>query len=69
MLSGAASGQGFSLGSEYNNEFNGKKPQLGSQPKVLPSQLLAAEVSRIGEMPDVQAKIEFHAGLKDLRTF
>ncbi|WP_333140029.1 hypothetical protein [Microcoleus sp. B13-B6] len=53
MLSGAASGQGFSLGSEYNNEFNGKKPQLGSQLKVLPGQLLAAEVSRIGEMPDV----------------
>ncbi|WP_445316419.1 hypothetical protein [Microcoleus vaginatus] len=42
------------MGSEpYNNEFNGKKPQLGSQPKVLPSQLLVAEVSRIGEMPDV----------------
>ncbi|MEG3897969.1 MULTISPECIES: hypothetical protein [unclassified Microcoleus] len=62
MLSGAAYGQGFSLGSEpYNNEFNGKKPQLGSQPKVLPSQLLVAEVSRIGEMPDVQAKIDFHA--------
>ena len=54
MLSGAASGQGFSLGSElYSNEFNGKKPQLGSQRKVLPSQLLAAEVSRIGEKPDV----------------
>ena len=61
MLSGAASGQGFSLGTEYNNEFNGKKPQLGSQPKVLPSQLLVAEVSQISEKPDVQAKIDFYA--------
>ncbi|MEG3881877.1 hypothetical protein QT971_25705 [Microcoleus sp. herbarium19] len=43
--------------------LTGKNLSESSQPKVLPSQLLVAEVSLIGEMPDVSPKIEFHAGL------
>ncbi|MEG4347788.1 hypothetical protein QUB70_31600 [Microcoleus sp. A003_D6] len=41
--------------------LTGKNLSESSQLKVLPSQLLVAEVSRIGERPDVQAKIDFHA--------
>ncbi|MEG4888171.1 hypothetical protein QUA82_15810 [Microcoleus sp. F8-D3] len=33
--------------------LTGKNLSESSQPKVLPSQLLAAEVYGIGEMPDV----------------
>ncbi|MCC3412160.1 MULTISPECIES: hypothetical protein [unclassified Microcoleus] len=40
----------------YSYEFNGKKPQLGRQPKVLPSQLLVAEVLEAGKCPIVRSQ-------------